>query len=126
MRVDPDKFLTELNKLFDRTKDKGTVFLSMKRSKSVTKFSNNQKSMQASNPALLRRSFFIPAFLTLSHFHAAAQKPKRSKVQPAPEDYKCLVRVSDGKRKVSTIIAGKDLNRFQDSYNTLLKVSRKW
>lgn len=59
---------------------------------------------------------------TSIYLSAAAQKPKRSKVQPAPEDYKCLVRVSDGKRKVSTIVAGKDLSRFQDSYSTLLKV----
>lgn len=59
---------------------------------------------------------------TLLHLYAAAQKPKRSKVQPTPEDYKCLVRVSDGKRKISTVLAGKDLSRFQDSYSTLLKV----
>lgn len=32
MKVDPDKFLTELNKLYDRSKDKGSVFVTMKRS----------------------------------------------------------------------------------------------
>lgn len=31
-RVDPDKFLTELNKLFERNKEKGSVYLTMKRS----------------------------------------------------------------------------------------------
>lgn len=32
MRVDADKFLTELNKLFEKTKSSGSVFVTMKRS----------------------------------------------------------------------------------------------
>jgi signal recognition particle subunit SRP14 len=123
MRVDPDKFLTELNKLFDRTKDKGTVFLTMKRSKFYKRsFELRENQSRRANQPFLPL-FFQFIILTASfYFYAAAQKPKRSKVQPTPEDYKCLVRVSDGKRKVSTIVAGKDLSRFQDSYSTLLKV----
>ena len=65
------------------------------------------------------RTRFSTPFCTL---FTAAEKPKRSKVQPTPEDFKCLVRASDGKRKVSTVLAGKDLSRFQDSYQTILKV----
>lgn len=41
----------------------------------------------------------------------------------AEEEYKCLVRATDGKKKVSTILAGKELARFTDSYDTILKVS---
>ena len=32
MKVDADKFLTELNKLYDRNKQHGSVYVTMKRS----------------------------------------------------------------------------------------------
>ena len=38
-RFEPDKFLTELHKLYERNKDKGTVYLTMKRSEPRTRAS---------------------------------------------------------------------------------------
>jgi hypothetical protein len=32
MKLDPDKFLTELNRLFEANKQKGSVYVTMKRS----------------------------------------------------------------------------------------------
>lgn len=37
--------------------------------------------------------------------------------------YGCLVRATDGKKKVSTLLGPKDVLRFQDAYDTILKVS---
>jgi hypothetical protein len=37
-------------------------------------------------------------------------------------EYKCLVRATDGKRKISTALTAKELPRFQDSYTTIQKV----
>ena len=117
MRVEPDKFLTELNKLFERTKDKGTVFLTMKRSKSI----DIVHHIITSHVVTLTISHHSRSSSPLFRTTTATQKPKRSKVEPTADDYKCLVRATDGKRKVSTVLAGKDLGRFQDSYQTILK-----
>lgn len=58
----------------------------------------------------------------MASMFAACEKPKRSKVEPTEADFKCLVRATDGKRKVSTVLTGKELARFKDSYETILKV----
>ena len=70
------------------------------------------------------RSLYSPFLISLVVLIAASDKPKRSKVKDtiAEEEYKCLVRATDGKKKVSTILAGKELARFTDSYDTILKV----
>lgn len=36
-------------------------------------------------------------------------------------EYKCLVRASDGKKNISTLVGAKDHQRFQASYATILK-----
>ncbi len=53
---------------------------------------------------------------------AANEKPRKSKTDWSHLELKCLVRATDGKRKLSTVVVGKDLARFQDSYSTILKV----
>ncbi|GAB4820626.1 hypothetical protein N2152v2_007672 [Parachlorella kessleri] len=82
MKVDVDRFLTELHKLYERNKGKGTVWVTMKRTN---------------------------------------EKPRKSKTDWSHLELKCLVRATDGKRKLSTVVAGKELARFQDSYSTILK-----
>lgn len=81
-RFEPDKFLTELHKLYERNKDTGTVYLTMKRTN---------------------------------------EKPRKSKQDHSALPLKCLLRATDGKRKISTIISGKELPRFQDAYTTILR-----
>lgn len=56
---------------------------------------------------------------------AANEKPRKSQKDYSHLEYKCLVRATDGKRKLSTLVVGKDLARFQDSYTTILKVGRR-
>lgn len=82
MKVDVDRFLTELHKLYERNKEKGTVWVTMKRTN---------------------------------------EKPRKSKKDYSHLEMKCLVRATDGKRKLSTVLVSKDLARFQDSYSTILK-----
>mgnify|MGYP001074140479 CR=1 FL=1 len=53
----------------------------------------------------------------------ANEKPRKGKTDWSHLELKCLVRATDGKRKVSTVVAGKELARFQDSYSTILKVT---
>ena len=80
--LEPDPFLNELNKLFERNKGKGTVFVTMKRS---------------------------------------SLKPRRGKAKVPQEQHRCLVRATDGKRKISTTLSAEQHVRFQASYALILR-----
>ena len=39
-------------------------------------------------------------------------------------EYKCLIRATDGKgKKISTVVGSKEMSRFQDSFETILKAN---
>ncbi|KAI8105531.1 hypothetical protein M9434_000116 [Picochlorum sp. BPE23] len=84
MRLESGKFLTELNRMYDASRDGGgSVFLTMKRT--------NEKALKGKNDT--------------SHL-----------------EYKCLVRATDGKKKkISTIVPTRDLDKFKDSFATILR-----
>jgi signal recognition particle subunit SRP14 len=88
VKLENDQFLNELNRMFERSKSKGSVSLSMKRT--------NMKS---------RRS----------------KQMKETEADVSAEEYVCLVRASDGKKKASTAVHAKDYFKFQGSYSTILK-----
>ncbi|KAI8463899.1 MAG: signal recognition particle, SRP9/SRP14 subunit [Monoraphidium minutum] len=80
--LEPDPFLNELNKLFERSKGKGTVFVTMKRS---------------------------------------SLKPRKGKAVVAEADHRCLIRATDGKRKISTALSAEQHVKFQASYALILR-----
>lgn len=82
VKLNNDPFLNELVKLFEKNKQKGTVFVTMKRTN---------------------------------------LKPRKTRFPDPNAEFHCLIRATDGKRKISTVVAAKDHVRFQDSYNTILK-----
>lgn len=92
------QFLNELVKLFQQSKDKGTVLVTMKRS---TCCGNAYVCLQA------------PATANL--------KPRKTRKPDPTLPYHCLVRATGGKRKISTVVNAKEQPRFQESYNTILK-----
>ena len=53
---------------------------------------------------------------------AANMKPRRGKKDYSGLEYHCLVRATDGRRKLTTQVQGKDLAKFQDSYTTIQRV----
>eukprot|EP00850_Spirogloea_muscicola_P005603 SM000026S08852 [mRNA] locus=s26:32171:33333:- [translate_table: standard] len=83
--LDPDPFLTELTRLYDRTRAAGTVWVTFKRS-------------------------------TLS-----PKKREREAADAPAESFRCLVRATDGKKKISTSISAKEQARFQAAYATVLR-----
>jgi signal recognition particle subunit SRP14 len=89
--LENDQFLTELTKLYERAKTSGTVVVTMKRYDGRTK------------P--------VPA----------KAKKSRGAEPPEPQEYKCLIRANMGSRKLSTVIAAKDMNKFQVAYSNLLR-----
>lgn len=70
-------------------------------------------------PVVLRG--WVPESTSLPFLPAANEKPK-TKEDWSDVPYGCLVRATDGKKKVSTIVSQKDLGRFQDAYRTILRV----
>ncbi|XP_047976743.1 signal recognition particle 14 kDa protein isoform X1 [Salvia hispanica] len=86
VRLQPDPFLNELTNMFERTTEKGSVWVTLKHS--------SDKS-----------------------------KVKRNKMKTAGEkiEFKCLIRATDGKKTISTMVGPKDHQRFQSSYATILK-----
>ena len=51
-------------------------------------------------------------------------KPRRGKGDYSGIEERCLVRATDGKRKLSTVVNGEGLRSFQDSYTTIMRVRR--
>lgn len=54
---------------------------------------------------------------------AGNMKPRKGKKDYSAFAYHCLVRATDGSRKLSTVVQGKDLAKFYDSYTTIQRVS---
>lgn len=51
---------------------------------------------------------------------------KRIKPPSAPESLQhdlCLIRASNGKKKISTIVSAKDINKFQMAYTSVLRAN---
>jgi len=62
-------------------------------------------------------------YLTMKRYDGRV-KPKTCKEviqQAPPQEYKCLIKVKTGKKKISTIVNAKDVNKFQLAYTNLLK-----
>jgi signal recognition particle subunit SRP14 len=96
-----DTFLNELHKLFERKKKSGSIWITMKRS--------NQKPVRKEGAGSSKKK---------------QQKKKGSTpppAAPAEEDYKCLIRATDGKRKISTAVAAGEIVKFQASYALILR-----
>ena len=49
-------------------------------------------------------------------------KPRRGKKDYSAFAYHCLMRATDGRRKLTTVVHGKDLAKFYDSYTTIQRV----
>lgn len=50
--------------------------------------------------------------------------PRKSTVEGLePAENKCLLRATDGKRKISTVVSSKEVNKFQMAYSNLLRAN---
>ncbi|XP_059810168.1 signal recognition particle 14 kDa protein isoform X2 [Hypanus sabinus] len=62
-------------------------------------------------------------YLTMKKYDGRT-KPVPRKGNPdnfEPADNKCLLRATDGKKKISTVISSKEVNKFQMAYSNLLR-----
>ena len=107
MLLENDHFMLELTKLFQqqRVKASGSLSLTMKRYDGRTKPARQLTKKQRLEGKNLSTS--LP----------------NSPATSEPLEYKCLVRAVFGSKKLSTVVAAKDVNRFQLAYSNLLKAN---
>ncbi|XP_065890820.1 signal recognition particle 14 kDa protein-like [Dysidea avara] len=91
MLLDNDSFLTELGKLFGKTKHLGSVTLTMKKYNGRTRPCPRDKT--------------------------------RVQYLSEPEENLCLLRASNGKKNISTVISNREVTRFQMAYANVLKAN---
>ncbi len=101
-----DGFLNELHKLFERNKDKGSVWLTMKRSNLQHPGDNPRQPRKASKKKKGK---------------AVAAKPPPPRTSNPDAPLMCLLRATDGKRKISCALAPPDLAKFQRDYAVILR-----
>ena len=65
-------------------------------------------------------------FITLKKYDGRTKPiPKKGSVEGfEPSDNKCLLRDTDGKKKISTVVSFKEVNKFQMAYSNLLRANR--
>ncbi|CAB3977357.1 Signal recognition particle 14 kDa [Paramuricea clavata] len=90
--LENEAFLTRLTYLYNKTRTSGTVWITMKAYNGRTK-------------PIPRRK----------------KKDKNALLEMEGSESKCLIRATNGKKKISTVINSKDVNRFQQAYTSVLK-----
>ncbi|XP_010184959.1 PREDICTED: signal recognition particle 14 kDa protein, partial [Mesitornis unicolor] len=64
-------------------------------------------------------------FITLKKYDGRTKPvPRKGHVETfEPADNKCLLRATDGKKKISTVVSSKEVNKFQMAYSNLLRAN---
>lgn len=64
-------------------------------------------------------------FITLKKYDGRTKPvPRKGHVESfEPADNKCLLRATDGKKKISTVVSSKEVNKFQMAYSNLLRAN---
>ncbi|KAM3671130.1 signal recognition particle 14 kDa protein [Ammospiza nelsoni] len=64
-------------------------------------------------------------FITLKKYDGRTKPvPRKGHVETSePADNKCLLRATDGKKKISTVVSSKEVNKFQMAYSNLLRAN---
>nr|AFK10691.1 signal recognition particle-like protein [Callorhinchus milii] len=62
-------------------------------------------------------------YLTMKKYDGRTKPvPRKGNPDPfEPAENKCLLRATDGKKKISTVISSKEVNKFQMAYSNLLR-----
>lgn len=98
--LDTDAFLNALTRMFKRHDKAGTVWVTLKRS-------NMRPTPRKAPPAKTK---------------GGKSKQPAAKRTGRAQDV-CLVRATDGKKKISTTVSAADFAKFQASYTLILKAN---
>ncbi|XP_028003258.1 signal recognition particle 14 kDa protein isoform X1 [Eptesicus fuscus] len=93
--LESEQFLTELTRLFQKCRLSGSVFITLKK-----------------------------WCIFLADDGRTKPIPRKGSVEGfEPSDNKCLLRATDGKKKISTVVSSKEVNKFQMAYSNLLRAN---
>ena len=115
MLLEGDQFLSRLTLMFDQSRNKGHVQLTMKRYDGRTKPTPRPERLKAPEKGK-------GAGKGKKH---VAQESRLSGSESGSQDhtgeYMCLIRAVCDNKKISCVVRAKDLNKFQLAYSNLLK-----
>ena len=115
MLLEGDQFLSRLTLMFDQSRNKGHVQLTMKRYDGRTKPTPRPERLKAPEKGK-------GANKGKKH---VAQENRLSGSESGSQDhtgeYMCLIRAVCDNKKISCVVRAKDLNKFQLAYSNLLK-----
>ena len=115
MLLEGDQFLSRLTLMFDQSRNKGHVQLTMKRYDGRTKPTPRPEQLKAPEKGK-------GANKGKKH---VAQENRLSGSECGSQDhtgeYMCLIRAVCDNKKISCVVRAKDLNKFQLAYSNLLK-----
>ena len=117
--LDNDAFLTNLTRILEKSRGKGSVQITMKRC-APPALRTAQLRPQLSHDAPCPAAVQISAS-TFAHADAGKEGKTNNEVDPA--DCKCLIRAIGNKKKISAMVSAKDYLKFMQSYGNILKIS---
>lgn len=104
------QFLSEMSKLFAHNQTSGgSIYITMKR------VDNSEKKPTPRPISKIRapKSKNKKAAATALAAAIAAREKADAEAANKPAEHMCLIRVQNNKRKISTVVAAKDVNKFQ-------------
>ncbi|KAK1338916.1 hypothetical protein QTO34_019584 [Cnephaeus nilssonii] len=110
--LESEQFLTELTRLFQKCRLSGSVFITLKKCKQLS-----------TRPGRAGRSGEAERCPSLDDGRTKPIPRKGSVEGFEPSDNKCLLRATDGKKKISTVVSSKEVNKFQMAYSNLLRAN---
>ena len=116
MLLEGDQFLSRLTLMFDKSRTKGHVQLTMKRYDGRTKPVPRPERIAASGKA---KGPVSGKKQNPSHEHKS--RSDSSSNNDHTGEYMCLVRAVSKDKKISCVVHARDLNKFQLAYSNLLK-----
>ena len=108
--LDNDAFLTNLTRILEKSRGKGSVQITMKRCAPLPALAPPNSAVARSSATPLTR-------------HADAGKEGKNNNEVDPADCKCLIRAIGNKKKISAMVSAKDYQKFMQSYGNILKIS---
>ena len=118
MLLEGDQFLSRLTLMFDKSRTKGHVQITMKRHDGKTKpvpreTSPNHKNKTKSTP--------VRGAKALKQTNAHDPKHRSDSTSHDTGEYMCLIRAVLKNEKISCIVHARDVNKYQMAYCNLLK-----
>lgn len=115
MRLEGDQFLSRLTLMFDQSRTKGHVQLTMKRYDGRTKPTPRAEPVAVAGKGKNQSK----GKKNIAPEHKNSRSDSSS--QEHSGEYMCLIRAVCRDKKISCVVHPKDLNKFQLAYSNLLK-----